>query len=122
MQYIFEVGRKITNHQSKAVSLIIANTEPRLFVPIVFNFIGDNEELNELCCIKCSSGTNRKCRVCDCERDKMNAGYVGDNRNVPELEYLGIKSELDWKEQIKSKKRLVSDNINNLYTYLGSSR
>ena len=97
-QYILEVCNSIVTNQQHGITLSIGQTIPFCFhfIPVVFNFVGDSEELNKICCIKCSPQTTKKCRLCSCSRHEMNTGSLGVLRNSNELEVIEIDAEEAW--------------------------
>jgi len=113
-QYILEVASSIVKHQDYRITLCIGKEQLMSyhFIPIVFNFIGDSEEQNKICLIKCSPLTMKKCRICSCTRQDMNTGTFGLARNSIELEIIGIDAEEAWifKMLNKSSKTLTKQN------------
>ena len=104
-QYISEVSSSIVNNQDYGITLCIGKEQSVSyhFIPIVFNFIGDSEEQNKICLIKCSPQTMKKCRICSCTRQDMNTGNFGLPRNTNQLEIIGIDAEEAWIFQMLNK-------------------
>ena len=114
-QYILEVASSIIKNQDNGITLCIGKEQSVSyhFIPIVFNFIGDSEEQNKICLIKCSPQTMKKCRMCSCTRQDMNTGNFGLPRNSNQLEIIGIEAEEAWifKMRHKSSKNVDKNKL-----------